>query len=153
MRLQLDAKAMEYLFNNSDEEWKLQLQTSVVQAFASRYLKSLVHAEGFKVVVSDIKNYIDAAERCLREEIANSLGKVRRDYNGLVLDGLSSETKEEIKTIVFEQRKVAVAQLLDQVTPGIVTEDIKRVLTDEYKKQIRESIRQEVIAEIKTKLI
>jgi hypothetical protein len=153
MRLQLDSSALEYLLNHSSAEWKLELQGSVIQAFARRHLKALVEADLFKVVVKDLENFVKAAEERLRLEIVQTLGKVRKDgYGKLHLETVSSEVQSLIFEIVAEQKRAAVEELIATRSAGVTPERLRKMIDVEYMNQIRAVVREEILKEIQEKL-
>lgn len=154
MKIQLDSKALAYLIENSDEDFKLELQSSVVQAFANKYLKALVNHDIFQEQKVKLEQFINAAKNDILKEIYKTLGHIKSaNYNNRYeLCDISPGVRTEIQLIVKEQRELAIAQLIEKCSNGVTEEVVLKLLTDEYKKQIKEIVRKELIQEQITKL-
>jgi hypothetical protein len=153
MRIQLDSSALAYLIENSTEGFKLELQSAVIQKFAEKYLKSLVTAEAMQEAQSNVLDAIAAMKNEVQKQVDESIGRVRIDYYSGRKEfvSINGDVSEELRAIASAQREAAVTSLASQM-PRITEKKILNMLTDEYKEQIRETVRQEVSTEMLAKL-
>jgi citrate lyase gamma subunit len=154
MKIQLDSSALAYLIENSDEDFKLELQSSVVQAFAKRYLKALITEPLMKEVQKELELFMKGIQREIQKEIVNTLGKAERiSYSDKYeLISMSLETRQVIAEIVNDNKEDAIRQLLTEYSLDINKEMLLSLLTKEYKNQIRDIVRKEVTAELVNKI-
>lgn len=154
MKIQLDSSALAHLIENSTEDFKLELQSSVVQEFAKRYLKSLITEPLIEGVKKELELFVKGLQRELQKEIADTLGKYQRiSYTDKYeLISLSVETKNTIAQIVNDKKEDAIRQLITEYGFSINEDTLLSTLIREYKTQIRDMVRQETKAELLQKI-
>ena len=158
MKLQLDSKALEYLFENSGNEFKLELQSAVVQQFVGRYLKALVTDELIGEVKSEIREYISAARNEITAQIRESIGRFQQDYmNGVRLINMNPDVESKIRDIARDQRDLAIEQIYNKAAGSLLSVEevearidsaIKIMVQKEYAKQISEHVRKKISDQI-----
>ena len=150
MKVQLDSTALEWLWNNAGDDFKLELQSAVVQQFANRYLKSLVTTE----IMQQAKKQVDERIDLLRAEfsgmIAEQIGKVERGYDGKRLVNVNSDVARKIRNMASTEVDFAVRQMFvdfgkDETVPEKIEDWIKEqifaLVQKEYAKQIETQVK------------
>jgi predicted membrane-bound dolichyl-phosphate-mannose-protein mannosyltransferase len=96
---------------------------------------------------------IAAMKNEVQKQVDESIGRVRIDYYSGRKEfvSINGDVSEELRAIASAQREAAVTSLASQM-PRITEKKILNMLTDEYKEQIRETVRQEVSTEMLAKL-
>lgn len=151
MRIQLDSSALAYLIENSDEDFKLELQSAVVQQFVNKYLKSLVTVD----IVAEAKKDIDLISKAALAEVSTMIkqefGTIKKDfYSGKVsIVDFDDGVLAQIRQIVVEQKQ----EIFDTVIKDYIESRFVKIVTEEYKTQIKELVRQEILRELRNKLM
>lgn len=103
MKLVLDRSALDRLLLNDDGSIKLELRNSIIQAFASKHLRSVINDEFYQKHLQVLQNI---GEAIVKEEICE---KVESNFFGYT----SINLKPHVKHKIVEEANTAVNKALE----------------------------------------
>lgn len=158
MKLQLDRSALEYLFEKSGDDFKLELQSAVVQQFANRYLKALVTDDLIVEAKAQVRQAIEAAKNEITAQIRESIGQLQSDYmTGVRLIKMHPDVEHRIREIAYAKKDEVIEEIYTKAAGSVLSmgevearidSAIKLLVQKEYAKQISEHVRKKIADQV-----
>ena len=143
MRLQLNADAVEAIFNLMGEEAQLEMKQFVITEFTKRHLKPIVNHPVFEQAKRDIVQECDKIAQSKLEEFAEFK---RNYYNNQRFDvGLKGPFKETLRKLVNEQAKKFVDESIEEcINEAVEKLDLQPIVDRAVKNKVNKLLTEKV---------
>lgn len=161
MKIQLDKTALAYLWENSGTEFHLELQSSVTQWFANKYLKSLFSIDFVEKAVEQLKIDINQKSRELRQYVDRQI-KFQINETLSLTEHMEDEryetkhpfVKKMVSKLIEEHVEKYTVSQIQQKLQGVEFDNLlNKIIENRTKDLLTFHIQKDLEAKIKAELI
>lgn len=149
MKIQLDAKALEWLWTNAGGQFQFELQSAVTQWFGSKFLKGVLVEDFVINAQEDVKASLAEESAKLQKFTKNSIdnffNNVRKDF--------WQEIDHSVLEVRYKNIKDLVRFAIEQEAKKVVQEKVEKVLSDLSPETIKDLMKEEIRSFLKEKYL